>query len=137
MAAVVPNVGEVLWLSVWTGSLPTQAPWQLRLFANDISPASTSTASSFVEVTAGGYASIALAPTNWVVTPGDPPLIEYPAQSFGFTGTGGNAYGYYITDVSGEVVMAERFGGPVTIAAGTLIIVTPHVALEPAGGAPE
>jgi hypothetical protein len=62
MAAVVPNVAEVRWLSVWTGALSAPLPWQLRLFANDFSPANTSTASSFVEVTAGGYASVALRP---------------------------------------------------------------------------
>jgi hypothetical protein len=127
---------------VWTGAIPARVPWQLRLFANDFSPDSATTALSFVEVTAGGYASVELVPANWTVTASEPALIEYPAQTFSFTDAGGSptAYGYYITDVLGEVAVAERFATPVATIGGTRLLVTPRVTLESAesaGGGPE
>ena len=81
----------------------------LRIYGNNHIPVIGDTASSYTEIAGGGYANVSLVYANWVITGG---IASYPIQSFNFTGTlsaPGTTYGYYVTDVDGDVRWAERW----------------------------
>lgn len=84
----------------------------LKLFVNDITPADTDTAATYIEANGGGYAAKTLAATNWTVsTVAGIVQAEYAQQQFVFTGpltTNLTIYGAYIVDADGVLVSAER-----------------------------
>ena len=90
----------------------------LKLFTNNITPADTDTASTYIEATGGGYAAITLTNGSWTVTVGnDPSDAVYTTQTFSFTGTIGGSgivYGYFIVDADGVLVHAEKFSSAFT-----------------------
>lgn len=90
----------------------------LRLFANNITPLDTHTASNFTEVTGGGYSPITLTCGGWTITPAnDPSDAVYPVQVFTFTGTlttNPSIYGYYVTDGDGVLQWAELLAAAFT-----------------------
>lgn len=107
---VVPNLGERLLLDAAVGKTPATA-WTLRLFTNNHIPASGDTEADYTEAADGGYAAIPLNAANWTTTPGAPTVTVQPEQTFTFTGAllgGASIYGYYLTDASGALVLAER-----------------------------
>ena len=86
----------------------------LRLYGNNATPAGSSTAASFTEISGGGYAAKPLVLANWTITAGDPSQAVYSVlQQFIFTGTinaPGTIYGYFVTrDSDGHLMWAERF----------------------------
>jgi len=127
MAIVFTNGGRSLSASYTVGKTTTVSNLTLRLYSNDLTPNFASDATSFTEVTTGnGYAPITLTGATWSVSDG---AATYPQQTWTFTGSKGNIYGYYVTVGSGTtqtVVFAERFtSGPFNIASnGDIIRVT-------------
>ena len=69
--------------------------------------------------------------TSWTPDPGPPYSAVYAQQTWTFDGTGGatTVYGYYVVQAgSGELMFAERFGTPPTIASnGDQIKLTPTI----------
>ena len=106
----------------------------LKLYSNNITPAVTDVASTYTEVTGGGYASKSLTAANWTVTQGNPSTAEYNSvQTWTFTGAIGgstNAYGYFIVDSGGNLIFSERFSTTVTPILGTVIVVTPSISAD-------
>lgn len=133
MSLVVPDTVEVEVLT----ALLTPA-LTLRLFSNNATPAHSSSAASFTEVSGGGYASKPLTFANWVITAGDPSQAIYNAsQVWTFTGptnAPGTIYGYYVTRNSDGLLMwAERF--PVSVVpfvpiGGSQIMVLPKFSAQ-------
>lgn len=125
MTLVVPNVGEVIVLDEFLAGTLT-----LKLFSNDIIPGELDTASSYDEVSGGGYSSKSINFAGWTITPGDPSTATYAAQDFSFTGVTnapGTVYGYYLVDGSNVLRWAERFPEavlPFTPGNGSLVRVT-------------
>ncbi len=87
--------------------------WELKLFSNNVTPATTDTEATYTEVAGGGYAAIVLDKNEFTVTPGDPSQALYSDfQDFNFTGATdapGSIYGYYIVDGANNLIVAERF----------------------------
>lgn len=86
----------------------------LRLYTNDATPATASTAADFTEASGSGYSAITLIPANWsTVVPGDeitPSTTTYPATTFTFSAAHDGIYGYYATRAtSGRLAFAKRF----------------------------
>lgn len=102
----------------------------LRLYSNNRVPAAGDTASSYTEVSGGGYTAFPLVYATWAIASG---IANYPSHDFNFTSATsapGTVYGYYITDVDGALRWAERFEEsvlPFTVAVGSLIRVKAHI----------
>jgi hypothetical protein len=97
---------------------------KLKLFSNNISPNDSSVISDFVELTGGGYVPFSLSGTTWSLSN---TTASYPQQTWNFTASVGNVYGYYVTTADDStVIFAEKFDdGPYLVAAsGDIIRVT-------------
>lgn len=106
MALLIPNEGEEVMLRAIL-----DLDINLHLFQNDHVPAETDDPSDYVEADFAGYVMEPLVSGNWVVTPGDPAVGNYPNVTFTkAAGPSQFIYGYYMTkDVTGELLWAERF----------------------------
>ena len=82
----------------------------LKLFVNNQTPGKTTVITDFTEATGvAGYNPITLLGSNWTTTTsGGINSAVYSQETFTFT-TGVNVYGYYITDLSNNLLWAERF----------------------------
>ena len=91
----------------------------LRLFTNNIPIVDTILISDLVECTATGYTAQTLPSSNWSITQLNPAGFTtgyYAEQVFNMTGPA-ICYGYYVTDMLGNLLWAERFSdGPYSIA---------------------
>lgn len=116
MALVVPNEGENKTLSLMLNKTNPE-DLILRLYTNNKVPSAGDSISSFVEASGSGYAANNLVANDWVIESGDPTIASYPQVTFGFTGSLGDVYGYYVTQETSNVVMfAEKFSnGPFNI----------------------
>jgi hypothetical protein len=114
--------------------------WTLRLRSNNTAPANTDSnaGAQNTEVTATGYAAIALAGGTWAVSATYPKnglgQYGYAQQTFTFTGAGAQTvYGYFITMVINAVTYllgSELFGTSYVIPGGggsLLITVTTQI----------
>ena len=109
MGLVVPDALEV---EILTEKLTPALT--MRLYGNDVTPSGSSSTTSFVEISGGGYAAKPLTFANWVISAGNPSVAVYNAtQKWTFTGaidSPGTIYGYYVTrDSDGKLMWAERF----------------------------
>jgi len=132
MTLVIPNAQEVTNLSAWINE---HAPWTLKLFGNNATPAVGSVAGDFNEVSGAGYASKSLAAASWTITAGVPTIAVYAAQAWVFTGAldaPGTVYGYFIVDSLGLLVCAERLAAPpyTPLVNGDAAVVVPQVAAQ-------
>jgi hypothetical protein len=86
----------------------------LKLFTNNVTPATTTVVGDLTEAAGGGYGAITLTAGSWTVsTSSTPRQATYAQQTFTFTGalTGAaTIYGYYIIDADGVLVYAEKAG---------------------------
>jgi hypothetical protein len=129
MALVTPNGGEVDHVELIVGKR-AEENLSLRLYVNDKVPADTDVAADYTEMSTLGYAAKTLTGASWTVTPGDPAVGVYAAQTFEFdAGTPVAVYGYFVLGaVSGRLRWAERFpaGQVVGGSAVDFIAVTPQ-----------
>lgn len=88
----------------------------LRLFSNNFTVTDTTTATELTELSStNGYTPITLTGSSWSASVTGS-SFSYPTQTWTFTGPKGNIYGYYITDSSGALLMAEKFpSGPYNV----------------------
>jgi hypothetical protein len=124
MTLVVTNSAKQQALSYLVGYDSTVENLKLKLYSNNYTPDATSVVAQFTEVTGGGYAEKTLTGSSWNPSTNS---ITYPQQTWTFTGSAGNVYGYYvILDTSGTLMFAEKFdGGPYNIStSGDIIRVT-------------
>lgn len=111
-------------LSYLVGKDTTVEDLTLKLYSNNYTPEVSSVVAQFTEVSGGGYAEKTLTGSSWTISSN---TITYPQQTWTFTGSAGNVYGYYVVLAStGTLVFAEKFdGSPYTIStSGDIIRVT-------------
>lgn len=127
MSLIITSAGKTQALSYLVGKDTTVQNLTLKLFSNNVTPNVEFTPADFVEVTGGGYTSLALTGSSWNV---DSSSAAYPQQTWEFTGSVGNVYGYYVTTADNTaVIFAEKFDdGPYNVAtSGDIIRVTLNI----------
>lgn len=132
MALVIPNVSEVKLLNnLLNISAPTNTI--LHLYSNNLTPSSTTVIGDVTEVASGGYAAITLTSTSWTVATsgGGVSTASYPEQTFNIT-TSATIYGYYITNLAGDLLWLERFtAAPFQLpGSGGQILITSQLSLN-------
>ena len=109
MALVIPNASEVKLLNnLLNISAPTNTI--LHLYSNNLTPSSTTVIGNVTETASGGYAAITLTSSSWTVATsgGGITTASYAEQTFNIT-TSATIYGYYITNLAGDLLWLERF----------------------------
>ncbi len=109
MALVIPNASEVKLLNnLLNISAPTNTI--LHLYSNNLTPNSTTVIGDVTETASGGYAAITLTSSSWTVATsgGGITTASYAEQTFNIT-TSATIYGYYITNLAGDLLWLERF----------------------------
>lgn len=127
---MIPSAQEIAVLQAYLGA----GNLLLKLYSNNITPSKGDTAATYTEVIGGGYAAKTLLSANWTYTAGSPTTGIYnAAQDFQFTGPT-NApsviYGYFIVDLSNNLMGSERFPSgviPFPPIVGSLIRVLPKM----------
>lgn len=118
MALVAPNQkGEILMLQYIVGMVAAGNPI-LHLFKSDVAPDDNTTIAQVGgsnEVTSAGYAFTELTSGgagNWTTTQSGTGVTTalYSEVTFAFT-TDAVVYGYYVTNVGGDLLWVERFSG--------------------------
>jgi hypothetical protein len=105
----------------------------LHLYSNNLTPSSTTVIGDVTEVASGGYASVTLTSSSWTVATsvGGITTATYSEQTFNIT-TSSTVYGYYITNVAGDLLWLERFtAAPFQLpGSGGQILVTSTISLN-------
>ena len=136
MALLVANEAEQRMIQMITNSSTAQNQnLSLKLYKNNLTPASTDVLADFTEATFTGYSAVTLTSGSWTITPGAPTSAQQSsATTFSCSGTTSElVYGYYLNQTAGTCLMwAERFSdGPYTIAnSGDKIILTAQLTLS-------
>jgi hypothetical protein len=108
MSLKLVDNGAYQLLVQWINWLASNAV--LHLYQNNHTPAEADTAAAYTEANFTGYASVSL--TSWGA-----PVLTAPDQistsaavpfTVGTVGTGNQIYGYYVTDLAGNLLWAER-----------------------------
>jgi hypothetical protein len=132
MALVIPNVSEVTLLNNML-NVATPTNTILHLYSNNLTPSSTTVVGDVTEVTSGGYAAITLTSLSWTVATsgGGITTASYAEQTFNIT-TSATVYGYYITNVAGDLLWLERFtAAPFQLpGSGGQVLITSQVSLN-------
>ena len=110
MTLQITDSAKGLALSYLVGKDTTVEDLVLKLYSNDYTPDEDSVSTDFIEVTSSnGYSSKTLTGSSWTV---NGKSVSYPVQTWTFTGSVGNVYGYYVATSTGNVVLfSERFTG--------------------------
>ena len=129
MKAVYPDQGLGLMLS-----LVLSVTVKMKLFTNNYTPTRVSTTVDFTVAAWTGYADAAIASGDWtnMGVVGHIESLTAPDQAFlNSSGAPVDAYGYYITDNDGTVVLqAVRFdSAPVSKADGESFVCSPKFGL--------
>ena len=132
MALVIPNASEVTLLNnMLNKTTPTNTV--LRLYSNNLTPSSTTVIGDVTQVTAGGYAAITLTSSSWTVATsgGGVTTASYAEQTFNIT-TSATIYGYYITNLGGDLLWVERFtAAPFQLpGSGGQVLITSQISLN-------
>lgn len=132
MALVIPNASEVTLLNnMLNKSTPTNTV--LHLYSNNLTPSSTTVIGDVTEVTSGGYAAITLTSSSWTVATsgGGITTASYAEQTFNIT-TSATVYGYYITNLAGDLLWVERFtAAPFQLpGSGGQVLITSQISLN-------
>lgn len=109
MALVIPNASEVKLLNnLLNISAPTNTI--LHLYSNNLTPSSTTVIGDVTETASGSYAAITLTSSSWTVATsgGGITTASYAERTFNIT-TSATIYGYYITNLAGDLLWLERF----------------------------
>ncbi len=132
MALVIPNASEVKLLNNLLNITPPTNT-VLHLYSNNLTPGSNTVIGDVTQVTAGGYAQITLTSSSWTVATsgGGVTTASYPEQTFNIT-TSATIYGYYITNVAGDLLWIERFtAAPFQLpGSGGQVLITSQISLN-------
>jgi len=132
MAMVIPNEGAEELLGRMLNE-EVSDNLVLHLYSDNETPSVTSVVADFTEVNFTGYASITLTGGSWTVSSSTgTATADYAQQSFVMT-SGGDIYGYYITNAAGTILIGAEFlngGSAITVpGGGGTIRVTPSITL--------
>lgn len=132
MALVIPDISEVVLLNNML-NIATPTNTVLHLYSNNLTPSSTTVVGDVTEVASGGYAAVTLTSSSWTVATsvGGITTATYSEQTFNIT-TSSTVYGYYITNVAGDLLWLERFtAAPFQLpGSGGQILVTSTISLN-------
>lgn len=115
----------------------------LRLFTTDVETGRTTeelealVVGDFTQATFTGYSAITLTGGSWSTVSDDPSRATYAQQTFTCSGgSSQNVYGYHVTDPNDSNALAwyEQFDGPVVIASGDSLRITPQLTADDEGG---
>ena len=140
MALVVPNSSDLLMLQYIINALaqdgaagPSGGERLLRLYDNNFVPSKNTVVGNLTETSASGYTALTLSGANWTVATSTlgTNSATYSEQTFNFS-TAVTIYGYYVTDLSSNLLWVERFStAPFTLpAGGGEIAITPKITLD-------
>ena len=136
MAIIVPNEGELELLEkMIKDALSTDEDYNLKLFANNYTPVSTSTSTDFDEPVFTDYVTKTLTRANFgsaVTLANGDAYIEYDTEQVWTVGAVGDIiYGYFVEGTtSGKVLWAERLDASATVVSGDEIKITPSFTLQ-------
>lgn len=139
MALLVPNQAEARMIGMIVNATTAQnLNLVLKLYKNNLTPASTDVLADYTESTFTGYSAATLSSGSWVVTAATSSAPATATQSSATTfactaTTSESVYGYFLLQSGATVMMwAERFSdGPYTIANnGDKVILTASVTLS-------
>jgi hypothetical protein len=125
MTLLVPTVGDSAALAKILNQDLT-----MKLFSNDIIPAKGDTASSYTEVSGGGYLAKTLVFAGWTIADG---IATYTFRDFLFTGAIAaptTVFGYFIVTASDVLIVAERCPEailPFSPKKNTIVRITPRL----------
>jgi hypothetical protein len=121
MTLLVTDSGETIALGYYLAKDLAPSDLIYHLYTNNITPAETDVAGTYVEAVGGGYVQKSLVGGNWTITPGAPT-----------DGAGsGIVYGYFATRTSdGQLMHAESFTPFTPTNNGDQILLTPHVTCD-------
>jgi hypothetical protein len=131
MAFVVPNGGESSLLRRIVG-LDTNGNLLLRLYVTKVSLGEGTTFASLTECTTSGYSAKTLTTTSWVInTASGQTTASYGEQVFTLN-AGVSVWGYFVTDLSNNLILVEEFTtAPFIIpSTGGQVAITPTMNLE-------
>ncbi len=132
MALVIPNASEVKLLNNLLNITPPTNT-DLHLYSNNLTPSSTTVIGDVTEVASGGYAAITLTSSSWTVATsgGGVTTASYAEQTFNIT-TSSTIYGYYVTNLAGDLLWVERFtAAPFQLpGSGGQVLITTQVSLN-------
>ncbi len=135
MAIVVPNCGACELLDkLLKDALSTDESFVLKLYSNNYTPISSSTAASFTEATFTNYSAKTLTRAGW----GSAAIVDSVAKSIYSTeqswtcgATGQTIYGYFVVGAtSGTLLWADKFSLARTLTEGTILEFTPTFSLS-------
>jgi hypothetical protein len=137
MPLIVPDAGELFLLdTLLKKALSATSEAQiLKLYTNNVTPNSTFVAASLTEATFTGYAARTLTRSVWnaAVSVSNKAESSYGTtpQSWTCGSTGQTVNGYYVqSNGSGsQVLWAELFTTPRTLASGDILNITPKFTL--------
>ena len=89
MSILITAAGKQKLLEYFVGKTSTTEGLTLKLYSNNVTPSAADTPASYTEVTGGGYSSVTLTNSSWVIDAG---VTSYPQQSWTFTASVGNIY---------------------------------------------
>lgn len=128
MSLVATNIkGEILLLQYIVGMVSAGNP-VLQLYPNDVTPSHTTVIADLGTMPGGvGYTPITLTSSQWTTTQvSGVTTAIYSEVTFTFN-TGATAFGYFVTNITGDLLWVERFtGAPFDIptGGGTISITT-------------
>lgn len=111
MTFLIPNVGKTKRLD---RAQSTSATWQVALYTNAVVWATTTVIGDITEATFAGYARVAPAfPAASVVS--NKGSSTAGTLAYTITAASQTIVGYYILDVSGNLLGGEPFAAPITL----------------------
>jgi hypothetical protein len=130
MALVICDAGQIELLTIMLkASLTVDNAFTLHLFNNNVTPTSSSNAGTFTETSFSGYSSVTLTRGSWTTptTVSSAAQTQYTNSALTWTcgGSGDVIYGAYVLDSSANLVWAELFTSPRTLANGDVLNYSP------------
>lgn len=132
MIGLVPNEGEARMAGLLVNA-STVGPenLRLRLYKNDITPASTMTLSDYTEATFTGYSAVTLTSDSWTITQDElAQATQTSATTFSCSATTAETvYGYFVTgSASSTLYWSERFDAAFQLVnIGDAVVPTPAI----------
>lgn len=134
MIGLVPNVGEARMIGLLVNASTVGSEnLSLRLYKNDITPASTMTLADYTEASFTGYLAVTLTSSDWTITQDELAQATGPEVTFAASATTAETvYGYYISGVnSSTLYWSERFSAPFQLVnIGDAVVPTPVLRLQ-------
>ncbi len=109
---VLPNVSKIQWLE---RVLADSSGWVVHLFVNSLTIGNATVIGDFTEASFAGYATFIPSYGAIAIDGSNRAAATASAHTFHLTSGSQTIYGYYITDVSGDLLGGETFASPIAL----------------------